>query len=298
MGKIFEALEKSKKENKRSAPTNRGSELVVDRQTGKRANGPTGQLTNKKQVVSVSTETREPLYKDNLDKNLVTLLNPQSFESEQFKILRTNLLFPVSGKPPRCIMITSAVPGEGKSFVSANLAVSIAQNIDEHVLLVDCDIRKPTIHSVFGFDDVQGLSEYLSKGIALSSLLIKTDLNKLTLLPAGNPPPNPAELLSSQQMSELIKEVKERYNDRYIIIDSPPPQLTAETSAIARQVDGVILVVKYGCTPRHIVAELIDILGKEKILGVVVNWYDIRSSISNRYGKYGKYYKKYSYYHK
>ena len=278
MGKIFEALEKSKKENKSSAPTNGP--------TGQPANRPTGQPANGQ------------IFKDNLDRNLITLLNPQSFESEQFKILRTNLLFPVSGKPPRCIMITSAVPGEGKSFVSANLAVSIAQNIDEHVLLVDCDIRKPTMHSVFGFVDVQGLSEYLSKGIALSSLLIKTDLNKLTLLPAGTPPPNPAELLSSQQMSELVKEVKERYNDRYIIIDSPPPQLTAETSAIARHVDGIILVVKYGGTPRHIVAELIDILGKEKILGVVVNWYDIRSSISNKYGKYGKYYRKYSYYHK
>lgn len=286
MGKIFEALEKSKKENKRSAP----------------ANQPAGQSANQPISQPVSQPTDQPvnrqIFKDNLDENLVTLLNPQSFESEQFKILRTNLLFPVSGKSPRCIMITSALPGEGKSFVSANLAISIAQNIDEHVLLMDCDIRKPTMHSAFGFVDVQGLSEYLSKGISLSSLLIKTDLNKLTLLPAGSPPANPAELLSSQQMSELIKEVKERYNNRYIIIDSPPPQLTAETSAIARHVDGIIFVVKYGSTPRHIVTKLINILGKEKILGVVVNYFDARSSMYNRYSKYGKYYQKYSYYHK
>jgi len=286
LGKIFEALEKSKKENKRSAP----------------ANQPAGQSANQPISQPVSQPTDQPvnrqIFKDNLDENLVTLLNPQSFESEQFKILRTNLLFPVSGKSPRCIMITSALPGEGKSFVSANLAISIAQNIDEHVLLMDCDIRKPTMHSAFGFVDVQGLSEYLSKGISLSSLLIKTDLNKLTLLPAGSPPANPAELLSSQQMSELIKEVKERYNNRYIIIDSPPPQLTAETSAIARHVDGIIFVVKYGSTPRHIVTKLINILGKEKILGVVVNYFDARSSMYNRYSKYGKYYQKYSYYHK
>ena len=294
MGKIFEALEKSKKENKRSAPANQPA--------GQSANQPISQPANQPISQPVSQPTGQPvnrqIFKDNLDENLVTLLNPQSFESEQFKILRTNLLFPVSGKSPRCIMITSALPGEGKSFVSANLAISIAQNIDEHVLLMDCDIRKPTMHSAFGFVDVQGLSEYLSKGISLSSLLIKTDLNKLTLLPAGSPPANPAELLSSQQMSELIKEVKERYNNRYIIIDSPPPQLTAETSAIARHVDGIIFVVKYGSTPRHIVTKLINILGKEKILGVVVNYFDARSSMYNRYSKYGKYYQKYSYYHK
>jgi len=294
LGKIFEALEKSKKENKRSAPANQPA--------GQSANQPISQPANQPISQPVSQPTGQPvnrqIFKDNLDENLVTLLNPQSFESEQFKILRTNLLFPVSGKSPRCIMITSALPGEGKSFVSANLAISIAQNIDEHVLLMDCDIRKPTMHSAFGFVDVQGLSEYLSKGISLSSLLIKTDLNKLTLLPAGSPPANPAELLSSQQMSELIKEVKERYNNRYIIIDSPPPQLTAETSAIARHVDGIIFVVKYGSTPRHIVTKLINILGKEKILGVVVNYFDARSSMYNRYSKYGKYYQKYSYYHK
>jgi len=286
LGKIFEALEKSKKENKRSAPANQPISQPANQPISQPVSQPTGQPVNRQ------------IFKDNLDENLVTLLNPQSFESEQFKILRTNLLFPVSGKSPRCIMITSALPGEGKSFVSANLAISIAQNIDEHVLLMDCDIRKPTMHSAFGFVDVQGLSEYLSKGISLSSLLIKTDLNKLTLLPAGSPPANPAELLSSQQMSELIKEVKERYNNRYIIIDSPPPQLTAETSAIARHVDGIIFVVKYGSTPRHIVTKLINILGKEKILGVVVNYFDARSSMYNRYSKYGKYYQKYSYYHK
>ena len=85
---------------------------------------------------------------------MVSLLEPQSFEAEQFKHLRTNILFPVSGKPPRLIMVTSALPDEGKSFVSANLAVSIAQNINEHVLLIDCDMRCPSIHKSFGFGDI------------------------------------------------------------------------------------------------------------------------------------------------
>ena len=90
-------------------------------------------------------------------------------------------------------------------------------------------------------------------------------------------------------MATLISEVKERYKDRYIIIDSPPPQLTAETSAIARQVDGVILVVKSGRTPREMVNELVESIGREKILGVVMNWFDLRSSSYYGYGKYSKY---------
>ncbi|MBW2589634.1 MAG: CpsD/CapB family tyrosine-protein kinase, partial [Deltaproteobacteria bacterium] len=162
-----------------------------------------------------------------VDKNIVSFLEPQSFEAEQFKHLKTNILFPVSGNPPRSIMVTSAVPGEGKSFVASNLAVSIAQNIDQHVLLMDCDMRKASVHSNFGFDEVEGLSGYLSKETSLSSLLLKTDINKLTILPGGKPPNNPAELMSSNKMSELLKEVTSRYNDRYIIIDSPPPHITS-----------------------------------------------------------------------
>jgi len=114
-------------------------------------------------------------------------------------------------------------------------------------------------------------------------------MEKLTVLPGGQTPHNPAELLSSKKMSELLVEVKERYEDRYIIIDSPPPQLTAETSAIARQVDGVILVIKYGSTPKDLVSDLVEIIGRGKILGCVLNWYDLKSSSYYGYGKYGKY---------
>lgn len=275
MGKIFDALAKSKKEHTTSATTCKASCADV-------IEAPKKQDT--------SNDAGGSLYKHtDFDKNLVTLFKPCSFETEQFKILRTNLLFPVSGKPPRTIMITSAIPGEGKSFVSANLAISIAQSINEHVLLMDCDIRRPSIHSLFGFEVVPGLSEYLSNDISASSLLLKTKVEKLTIFPGGKVAYNAAELLSSDRMSRLLKEVKTRYEDRYIIIDSPPPHLTAETSVIARQVDGIVLVVGFGSTRREMVAELIDILGKDKILGVVANRFDMHSSIHYGYGKYGKY---------
>jgi capsular exopolysaccharide synthesis family protein len=152
--------------------------------------------------------------------DLVSLANPDSPEAELFKLLRTQVLFPPSGRPPRTILVTSAVAEEGKSFVAANLAVNIAKSVDEHVLLVDCDLRRPSIHSKFGFNGVKGLSEYLSAGIELPYLILKTGVEKLTLLTSGTPPPNPSELITSSKMAALIEELKARFNDRFIIIDS------------------------------------------------------------------------------
>ncbi len=279
MGKIYDALEKSQKDNKPAVESSKGSVADFYKDKGK-----------KKDPVDL---TATIVIKENVNKNLVTYLDPQSLESEMFKILRGNILFPAKGKPPRSILVTSALPGEGKSFVSTNLAVSIAQNINEHVLLMDGDIRKPSVHKYLGCDETNGLAEYLAEDRTLSDVLLKTDIKKLTVLPGGKPPHNPAELLSSKKMSQLLEEVKKRYSDRYIIIDSPPPQLTAETGAIARQVDAIIIVVKYGSTPREIVEELVETLGKEKIIGCVMNWFDMRSSTYYGYGKYGKYSKYY-----
>lgn len=224
-----------------------------------------------------------------IHKNLVSLLNPQSYEAEQFKILRNNILFPVEGEAPRSILVTSCQPGEGKSFVAANLAVSIAMNVNKHVLLLDCDLRKPDLHHIFGLRDETGLSDYLAENNSLASLLQRTDVERLTLLPGGPVPVNPSELMSSERMAEMLDEVERRYSDRLIVIDSPPPGLAAETSYLARQVDGILLVVKYGKTPREDVADLMEMVGSEKILGVVINYLDMPGSRRYGYGKYGKY---------
>ena len=279
MGKIYDALEKAEKEKDHTVEVGKGIAAHLKKQ-------------------NINNQDTENLLKSihvdaSADQNLVTYFKPQSLASEMFKILRGNILFPAKNKkPPKSILVTSALPGEGKSFISANLAVSIAQNINEHVLLMDCDVRKSAIHSMFGLGDASGLTEYLNHKATLADVLVKTDINKLTILPGGSTPQNPAELLSSKEMRDLVAEVTHRYDDRYIILDSPPPQLTAETSAIARQVDGVIVVVKTGWTPRDLVAELVDNIGKEKILGVVMNWFDLRSSSYYGYGKYSKYYGK------
>jgi len=211
-----------------------------------------------------------------IDKNIITISKPYSVEAEQFKKLRTAILFPSSGKSP----------------VAANLAVSIAQNIDEHVLLMDCDLRIPTIHTCFGFKKTPGLSDYLSGEQTLDTLFLKSAVDKLTILPGGGPVSNPAELLSSEQMSKLLSDLKARYSNRYIVIDSPPPQLTSETTAIARQVDGILVVIKHGTTRREHVVDLIDMLGKDKIIGVVLNQFTQELSRSSYDGYYGKYHQK------
>ena len=225
--------------------------------------------------------------KGEVDRNLVALLDSQSFEAEQFKILRTNLLFPESGRSPRSVMVTSAAPEEGKSFVAANLAVSVARHVNWNVLLMDCDLRRPTLHRQFGFDNVPGLSDYLTNGMTLQSLLLKTGIDRLTILPAGKSPDNPSEVLSSDRMSALLNEVTERYHDRLIIIDSPPPRLAAESNALARLVDGIVVVVKYAATSRDNISDLMDRLGRDKVLGAVINRFEARSPLyrSKYYGK-------------
>ena len=283
MGKIHDALEKSGRvKDLKVAPAVRP--MSAKDQAGSK------KIKVIKPTVNVK---RQPAAGGRIDPHLVTYHDPSSVEAEIFKILRTNILFPKTGEPPRSIMVTSAIPGDGKSFVAANLAISIAQGIEDHVLLMDCDMRRSSIHTRFGFNDgVAGLSDYLADKKPLESLLKKTVVDKLTILPGGPMPQNPSELLSSQAMKELLKETKSRYSDRYIIVDSPPPQLTAETTALANYIDGIILVVKYGSTPKDLIKDVLEKVGREKVIGVVMNGYRVPTTERYGYGKYKKY-KKY-----
>jgi protein-tyrosine kinase len=274
MGKIFDALEKADGQLVKRGTLRRAKKYAKE-----------NQIVNEK-VVALPALNKNATSLE-LDKNLITYHNPQSVEAELFKVLRTNLLFPAEGQPPKVILVTSPLPGDGKSFTSANLAISIAQGVEEHVMLIDCDVRKPTIHSLFGHKQVTGLSDYLAAGPDIAKILLKTPIAKLTLFPAGKPPQNPTELLSSKKMKALLEEVKGRYEDRYIIIDSPPPSMAAETNAIVNYVDGVLIVVKAGKTPQSAVTETIEQIGKEKVLGIVLNHAD--QSVKKYYG-YGKSY--------
>lgn len=281
MGKIFEAMEKFRKQNGKREH----SEIICsvkDKKENKTEKEPHNKEDIKETDISPKIKKKhekeflravENIPSTVLDPSIVAYLKPHSQEAEQFRLLKTSILFPDGGDSPRTILVTSAAPGEGKSFIAANLAACMAMSIDEYVLLIDCDLRRPSVHKLFGFpDDTPGLTEYLTKDAPLSGLLQKTEVNKLTLLLCGIPPLNPYELVSSEQMRKLIREVKSRYSDRYIIIDSPPPYITAETNALAKLVDAIIIVVKTGETKKEAVQDLVDTYGKKKILGVVKNF--------------------------
>jgi capsular exopolysaccharide synthesis family protein len=226
-----------------------------------------------------------------VDSSLVTLLKPRSFEAEQFKILRTNLLFPESGNPARSILITSAAPNDGKSFISANLAVSLALNQDRKVLLIDADVRRSQIHKLFGLNRVEkGICDFLTDQIPLTSLLAKTSLKNLAILPAGKLTRNPDELQSLEKLPKLFEELAAHFNEYFIVIDSPPPKLASETGVLARLVDSIVIVMKAGVTKREYVEETIDLLEKGKIAGIVFNWHDNRMSNYKKYAKDREYY--------
>jgi protein-tyrosine kinase len=268
MGKISDALEKRKQEK------------VIHTERL-----PLGPVDNRNQ--EQAPEFTDPLVQERYSHKLVVLSAPHSVDAENFKVLRAQVLFPKNGKRPRTIMVTSAFPGEGKTFVAANLAVNIAQGIHEHVLLVDCDFRRPHLHQMFGYTNSQGLSEYLTGRKNLADLLIKTEIEKLTFLAAGKLPQNPSELLSAPKMKQFLEEVKNRYTDRYVIVDATPSQVTAEANVLANFVDGIIFVVMAGKSPREVVKRSVANLGKEKVIGFIFNGY------SQTHKSYYKYYKKY-----
>jgi exopolysaccharide/PEP-CTERM locus tyrosine autokinase len=209
------------------------------------------------------------------------------FAAEQYKMLRSQLLFPLERPTPRTIMVTSAIPGEGKSTVSSNLAISIALGKNENVLLIECDLRRPSLARLFGMRNVKGLADYLMEKDELPNLLHKTQIERLTLLVGGRRPRNPYELLSSRLMVDLLEEVKSRYDDRYIILDSPPTQVAAETGVLSKFVEGVLFVVGCGKSSKKVIQESLEKIQEDKLLGVVFNGYEGKYTSEYYYKYYG-----------
>lgn len=224
---------------------------------------------------------------------LVTLNDPNSPIAEEYRKLKSMVVkFTNSGKFHNTIMVTSTLGGEGKSITSLNLAITLAQEYDHTVMLVDADLRQPSLHSYLGVEPTVGLSDCLTEGVDMGTALIKTGIGKLTFLPAGTRVSNPTELLSSGRMKEFVAEIKNRYPDRYIILDTPPVLLFAEAHTIGSVVDGVIFVVREEQAPLHDIREALGILKDANMLGVVYNGADVSTGDRHYYYGYGKYYGK------
>lgn len=187
------------------------------------------------------------------------------------------------------IMLTSALPGEGKSFTAINLAMSMAMELDRTVLLVEADVAKPSICKYLGIPEPeQGLVDYLAEpDLELSDLLLKTNVPKLMLLPAGKQHHSSAELLGSQNMRDLMDQLSSRYSDRVVIFDSPPLLLTTEAVILSGLMGQIVLVVEAGKTQQSVVKAALELLDPKQTVGVVLN--KNTAVAGSGYGYYGGY---------
>jgi len=208
------------------------------------------------------------------------MLSPEASHgqlAEEYRIIKQPLLLNAFGEGKNeienanLILVTSSLPGEGKTFTSVNLAMSIATELDKRVLLVDADVVKPAASRLFGVAERAGLIDLLEKDVAFKDVLLRTDMSKLTFLPAGRRHQHATELLSSDAMRKLAKEMSRRYPDRLIIFDSPPLLATTQASVLAKHVGQVVLVVEAESTPQYIVQESAASLSECEVVGCILN---------------------------
>lgn len=203
---------------------------------------------------------------------------------EAYRMLRTSVLLSSAGNPPKTILVTSSQPGEGKTTTAVNTAISLA-NLGVSVLLIDADLRRPAIHKQFKVNQSRGLSTYLSSNVPIEAVTFDLPIPNLTLMPCGPVPPNPAELIASERMKELIRTAGEQFD--HILIDSPPLMNVTDPAILSTMVDGVIMVVHAGRSTRDVVRRAKQDLRSvgAKIFGVVLNNVDLK-----REGYYDYYY--------
>ncbi|KKX44436.1 CpsD/CapB family tyrosine-protein kinase [Lactiplantibacillus plantarum] len=216
---------------------------------------------------------------------LTTLTAPMSVVTEQVKTIRTNLNYAMVGKPLKTLMITSAIQGEGKSTVGSNLAVEYAKK-GLQVLLVDADLRRPTIHQTFAISNQRGVSSWLSGQLTDVNEAIYPVLDHLFVMPSGPKPPNPAELLASDRMTEFLTVTTRKLD--LVIVDAPPILPVTDARILAGQVDGTVLVVRQNFVEKVAVRQAVSALknARAQLLGTILNDVDIKTH-GYGYGYYG-----------
>lgn len=216
----------------------------------------------------------------NKSKGIIPLIahnHPREVISEQYRQIRTNILFSSVDEEIKSIMITSPEPADGKSTTAINLSIVLAQQ-GKRVLLVDADLRKPTIHYSFRVSNLTGLTNLLTKEIDLDKAISTTYIPNLEILTCGDIPPNPSELLNSKSMKKIMKELEDMYD--YVVYDSPPVLAVTDAQIIANRCNGVVLVIASGKTHKEQALRAKELLekAKSKILGVVINGVEAKNT--------------------
>jgi exopolysaccharide/PEP-CTERM locus tyrosine autokinase len=259
---------------------------IIEKALEKQGNSPGAQAEEEHKAEQTAASLPAPelghqLVKVEVDKLLEQgMLSPDAAHgqlAEEYRIIKRPLLINAFGESrnqianANLILVTSSLPGEGKTFTAVNLALSIAAERDKTVLLVDADVVKPTISRLFGIGERAGLIDLLEQRASFAEVLLKTDVPKLTLLPSGRRHPHATELLASEAMAKLAEEMSRRYPDRVIIFDSPPLLATTQASVLAAHVGQVVLVVESESTPQYIVKEAAEMLANCASVGCVLN---------------------------
>jgi len=260
MERIKQALERARAE-RRGQPVSVSSVQVPP--------GPT--VTPVDQVTYSQTRNIEVARPELRDKRVVTGFEPCEF-TDAYKILRTQVLQRLTENKWNVLAVTSPGTGEGKTLTALNLAASLAMELDYTVLLVDANLRHPSLHEHLGLPGEPGLSDYLLEDTPLPELLVHPKgIDHLTILPGGRALLNSAEMLNSPKMSKLVDELKSRYAGRIVIFDLPPVLSAADAMAFAPYVDATLLVVEEGKTTKKEVERAMDMLSSTNILGTVLN---------------------------
>jgi capsular exopolysaccharide synthesis family protein len=218
------------------------------------------------------------------DSKLVCLTAPESFGAEKFRFLGVRLRQLQHSRPLRRLLITSTIPEEGKSTVAANLATILARRQQPKILLLEGDLRRPSLSKQFGLERIPGLSEWLKGDPRPMKHIYRLEGPNLWFLPAGRPPENPLELMQSGRLSELQNQLSGWFD--WIIIDSPPILPLGDTSVWARLADGILLVTREGITKKRMLQRGLQALEQSKLLGAVVNS-SANTDHSNYYQRYG-----------
>ncbi|KMK78296.1 CpsD/CapB family tyrosine-protein kinase [Alkalihalobacillus pseudalcaliphilus] len=213
---------------------------------------------------------RRELKSNGKKRALITHEKKKSPISEQFRTIRTNIEFSSVDKAIKTLLVTSSGPGEGKSTTTANLAIVLAQN-GNSVLLIDADLRKPTVHHTFGILNTRGLTSLLTKKAESDKAIQESEIENLSILPSGPIPPNPAELLSSKTMELLLDSFTQQFD--IVLLDTPPVMAVTDAQVLGNKVDASVLVVSNGKTDRNQAVKTKELLEStsSKLLGVVFN---------------------------
>ena len=272
MAKIYEALQRAEKERNKKKGGAAAPKESVDWDSPEESS-----RSRKRSVLArLSALFRAilPSPPDQSNKRRVTLLQPESYAAEQFRTLRARIESLATQRPINSVAVVSANSGDGKTIAAINLAVVTSMSLDRRVLLIDCDLRRPSVHQALGLEPRAGLGEVLGGQAELAEVVMPVDGQRLEILGVRSLPANPSELLASRHMTSLMEEVCQRY-DR-VILDTPAALGLPDAKIIAEQCDGLILVMRAGVTPVKDVLATLELLDRRRVLGVTLNDADVK----------------------